>query len=363
MPFRVNRADLLQVLARVEPGRSKRDFIDQSSCYVFTGGWCATFNDEICVRAKSGLPAEFTGAVHGTPLKNALENVPDDEVDFDPSERELRVRGRRARFGVRMEGEIRLPIENVAVPDVWTTLSNPPEFVAALRQVCSVAGTDDEEFMSVCVQLCPEWVESTDRWQAMRYTMQTGVDKPCMVRAKSLSPVCGLDIVKVGVTDDWVHFRNKAVLYSARRHLGDYFPLTPLFEFRGASATLPKGAADAAKLGAVFSGEDPENNKVTVSLTEGRMTVRGDGAFGWAEADLEVTYRGDPVAFRIGPDTLEELVEKHSECEIGPGKLRVVGENLQYVTCLSAPEDIAKQQAAEKAAAAVPTEEQGSDDE
>lgn len=340
MSIRVSRTDLLQVLARVEPGRSKRDFIDQSSCYVFTGGWCATYNDEICVRAKSGLPEDFAGAVHGTPLKNALENVPDDEVDLDPSERELRVRGRRARFGVRMEGEIRLPIENVAVPEKWSVLDNPPEFVAALRQVCGVAGTDEEQFVTVSVRLTPGWVEATDCWQAMRHTMQTGIDIPCMVRAKSLLPVCGFDIVKVGTTDDWVHFRNKNVLYSARRHLLDFpRPLDPLFEFRGAAATLPKGAVDAAKLAAVFSGEDKENDKVTVSLTEGRMVVRGDGAFGWGEVDLEVTYKGAPVAFRIGPDTLTKLVEKHSECEIGPDKLRVAGENWQYVACLWKPEN------------------------
>lgn len=334
MAVRINRVDFLQSLARVEPGLSLRDFIEQSSCYVFSDGWVSSFNDEVCCRSKSGLPADFVGAVYAKPLKDALEAMTADEVTIDFSGKEFLTKAGREKSGIRMEREIVLPVDEVTVPDQWLTL--PPDFASAIDKVVDAAGTNDEEFLSVCVHIHPDYVEATDRKQMCRYTLATGVDASFLVRAKSVAHITKLDVTKIGQTDEWVHFRNKTLVFSCRRHLEDYFDLSSVFEFSGTATKLPRGGEQAAKLAGTFC-EGKDNDKVIVRLTDGNMNVRGEGSFGWGSRDLEMEYEGDELVFRLSPAMLTKLVRDNVECELDGRKLCVRGEKWTYITVLGKP--------------------------
>ena len=357
--MRVNRIEFLEALARVEAGRSQRPALEQSNCYIFSQSWCTTFNDELCCRTKVNLPQDFTGAVVGGPLKTLIENFPDDEIDLVPVRNNagLQVRGRRRRAEVRMEAEILLPIDDVSPPEKWVPIDKPDEFAQAIKQVSGACGTSDEEFLTVCIHLTPDGLEACDRSQAVRYEMTTGVTRPFLVRAKALTQVAQYQMTKIGETVNWVHFRNKTLIYSCRRYIEDFMDLAPLWGFRGSPMVLPKGAVEAARIGAIFSGEDKENDRVTVRISEGHMVVRGEGSYGWAESDLETNFKGDPFSFRIGPALLEKIVHDHNSCEIGPGKMRITGENWQYLTSLGKVDPNAP------AEVTVPVEDEGSSDE
>ena len=335
MPHRVNREEFIQTLARVAPGLSSRDWLEQSTCVVIQDGWCSTFNDEICCRTKSSLPPEISGAVRALPLTRALENLTDDEVEVSCEKGKLRVTAARTKVWVRMENSIVLPVDRVIPPKSWTPL--PQDFKDAVELVVAGAGTNEEEFLSVCVHLHPEYMESTDRRQMTRYAIETGVSGSFLVRAKSLAHLVSLQPVKMGETENWVHFRNKSVIFSCRRHL-DPFPtetLTRALRFKGVPTKLPMGAEVAAKLAGVFSGEDKKKDRVRVDLTDGHMTVTGEGAYGGATRDLDMDYHGDDLSFQISPTSLIELVKRDTECEIGDGKLKVLGERWSYLTVLS----------------------------
>lgn len=331
MAVRINRVDFLQSLGRVEPGLSTRDFIEQSSCYVFSDGWIASFNDEICCRSKSGLPADFVGAVHAKPLKCVLEAITADEITVDFSGKEFLIKAGSERAGIRMEREIVLPVDEVTVPEQWLTL--PPDFASAIDKVVDAAGTNDEEFLSVCVHIHPDYVEATDRSQMCRYTLETGVDKSFLVRAKSVAHITKLDVTKIGQTDQWVHFRNRTLVFSCRRELMDYFDLSEIFDFSGTATKLPRGGERASELAGSFC-EGKDNDKVIVKLTNGNMNVRGEGSFGWGEKNMPMEYEGDDLAFRLSPSMLVKLVKENTDCELDGCKLCVRGDKWIYITTL-----------------------------
>lgn len=334
--IRVNRVAFAEMLARVEPGRSTRNFLEQSSCYIFQGGWVSTFNDEVCCRTKTDFPDEVEGAVQGRHLKDTLDGLTDEEVTVSVEGPEFRLTTPRKKAGIRLEREVRLPVDQVETPESWTPLDNPDAFAKAVKLVTETAGKDEEEFMTVCVHVTPSALEATDRWQASRYEVATGFQAECLVRAKSLRAAGALDITKVGETPNWAHFRNKALVISVRRHVAPFQDLAQHFAFTGQPVDLPRGAVEAAKLGGVFSADDKDNNKVFVFLEDGRMRVRGEGANGWAEAEPECGYAGPPVSFRISPKTLEDIVKDHQRCEVSPSKLLVRGDRWTYLTVLGA---------------------------
>lgn len=339
--MRVKREEFLRMLASVECGLSKRDFVEQSSCVVFDEGWACTFNDEICCRTKTGFPDSFKGAVYAEPLKRVLENLTDDEVEISADNGELLVRGKRKKTGIRMEAQIVLPIDEVEVPVKGTWKDLPKEFIEGVKKVKEVTGTNDEEFMTVCVHVHPNWVEACDRKQTTRYEVDSGVTRSFLVRAQSIAQMIPLDMTRIGETDNWVHFRNSSIIFSCRRHLEEYptDKLTELLKFRGEKAILPQGGVEAANLASIFSGDDKKNDKVLVRLTDGHMFVEGQGARGWAEADMDMAYHGPVVEFHIQPQMLIDLIRDNKECEIGPGKLIVFGERWKYMTILDIPED------------------------
>lgn len=331
---RINRQALLETLTRVEPGRSTKNFLEQSSCFVFKDGFAITFNDEICCRTKTDLGDEIEGAVHGRHLKEVLDKMSDDEVDITIDGSQLLLKAKRKRVGIRLEKDIRLPVESVEAPQKWTPIENPEAFGRAVRQVCGTAGANQEEFMAVCVNMTPSYMESTDRYQATRYDIDTGVSERFLVRAKSLNHIHQLGVTKVGLTPNWVHYKNKALIVSIRRQADEYYDLSTFFDFKGAALELPRGADEAAKLGKVFAQDDKENTKVLVSLADGSMRVRGEGAYGFAETTQECNYRGSAVTFRISPDTLETLVKDHQRCEVTEKKLMVRGDKWSYISVL-----------------------------
>jgi hypothetical protein len=272
------------------------------------------------------------GAIHGEPLVQVLQNMTDEAVELIPKEKELVIRAQRKKVGIRMERTILLPTESVTAPDKWIPLE--PGFGDAVGKVAGASGTNEEEFKSICIQVAPTCLEACDRTVACRYEFPTGITKPFLVKAKYLSHAKSLDFTKLGETQDWLHLRNKSLIFSIRRYHDEWFPTDVLWQFRGTPMKLPRGSDEAAKLGHVFTRENKEDDKVTVFLRDGHMLVRGEGTRGWAECSPECDYSGDPVSFRISPDMLETLVKEHETCEIGPKKLRVAGEKWTFVSVL-----------------------------
>lgn len=335
----VARMEFVNLLETVQPGLSTKDIFEQSSTFVFSNGWLITFNGEIHCRIRTQLPPDFTGAVDAAPLLAALYKFGEDNVDLETDGAELRINGVRKAVGVRMQAEIVLPIDQVERPGKWAEL--PEDFSAAVEIVQETAGTNKDEFITTTVHISPKWIESCDRWQATRYLIRCGNERSFVVRQTALKHVVRFGMHLMSETENWVHFKNKmGLVFSCRRFVDPFPDLGESFKVPGEVVVLPKGAESAAELAGIFSGEDKDNDKVTVEISGTRMRVIGQGAAGWAREDLEVSgYRGAPVAFRISPALLALVVKKHSQCEISETKLRVNGECWRYISALSAVEE------------------------
>lgn len=333
---KVDRNELVSALSLVQPGLSKRAFIEQSSCFVFDEGWVVTFNDEVCVRARSPLPPDFRGAVQAKPLTDVLSNLTDQQISVKIEDKFLSIRAGGKTVELRLDREIVLPVDEVSLPERWVAL--PDNFKDAVDRVTPAASSSDEEFLPQCVHLSPSFVEATDRRQVARYDIDLPVSESFVVRAKSLAPVAALEVVKMGETKEWVHFRNKSLVYSCRRHLEEFFKLDKAVQVSGERAELPTGDGEqAAKIASVFC-DGKDNDKVTVDLKPGKMIVRGEGTLGRASIPLDMVYDGDDAQFALLPGMLVQLLKGPKECEFSEGKRMIVrGDNWVYVTGLGKP--------------------------
>lgn len=338
--MRINRAALLKMLEAVQSGLSKREIVEQSSCFVFKRGKIYTYNDEVsCCYDDSGL--NFTGAVRAEPLLAVLNRLPEEELDIDTNDdvTELIIKGKKREAAIQMDAEITLPLKNVEKPGEWSDLSEG--FSEAVDKVAECASDDESSFTLSCVNITPKWIEACDNIQAARYRMATGIEESFLVKASSLKTLVQLGMTKISQTDTWVHFKNAVGLrVSCRRYMETYLKLSGMLKTKGIKATLPKGLVEAADIAKIFSSENPDRNLLEVQMKPGRITVTGRGSSGrYTESKKLPGYDGDKIKFLISPALLMAFSKKHHECEISENFLKVELGSYTYVSCLGSEDD------------------------
>lgn len=341
--MRVNRQILLSALESVSPGLSKRDLLEQSSCFVFLDGMLYSFNGEVSCNCTSPLN-DFEGAVSAGKLIDLLIRIDEDDLDVTSTKSELLIKyasGKR-RTGVPLEESILLPVDQVEKPGKWRQLE--ADFSDALSMVLPCASDDESQFRLTCINIQPKFLEACDRYQQIRYPCKMPIEESLLIRAASLKDVAQLGMTEMSVTTGWIHFRNvSGLVLSCRRIIDEEYPdLSKYIEHTGGSKiTLPGSIDDIIKATENFSSENAALNAIRVELKSGKILFKGEGPLGWHEERRDIEYTGQPMSFLIAPKMLSFLSKKSRECEIenedGNYRLIVDTGKFCYVSCAEAP--------------------------
>lgn len=333
----IARAELLQCLESTWPGVSPSVTVEQADCFVFRKGWLYTFDGEIRCKTKTPLPAEIRGAVHGKPLIDALRSCQADNIAVSTDADWFIVKAKKDTIKVRRDKNILLPYDRVDRPENWARL--PSIFSEAMEMVVECAGKDTQRFLITCVHLTPKWIEATDMFSFARYRMQTGLEASSLIRAEHAKSLASRGPTKIGVTENWMHFRNDAgltisvVRFDPADHKGEKLErLSIIAKERGESVPFPKSLVPAAKLAEIFTGEYKDNNVVKVFLKDGLIRVVGEGISGKVEHENKIKYHGTPFAFTVGPNTLAGIVKNYNDIEIADNRLLVAGGKWHFST-------------------------------
>lgn len=348
------REEFLAVLQAAEAGLSRNEKLEQSTCFIFQDGKVHTFNEEVAVRAKSGLPADFTGAVQSGTLLAFLKKISERKLTAAfRGDGELLLTGSGKGVKFRYAEKIQLPVDSVERPgkDDWRKL--PPNFGEAVAVVQECTGKDESKTAMSCVHLTPDCLESFEKFQATRYKIKLPVEQDFLVKPGGLKHVVALDCTKMAVTDEWVHFKNDAGIYiSCRRYDEQFVDLDPALEMQGGTTVeLPDGLDAAVSRAEIFSKENADENHLLVILEDGMLKLEAVGMTGRYWEDASVRYDGQPLAFLIAPKMLQEVVKRSNKVRVNQEKLRVKGPGWSYVTALTDP-DTARQAVEEEAGAA-----------
>ena len=338
--MKVNRQELLQQLDQCRAGLATREIVEQSSCFIVKDGKLITFNDEICVRRDTNL--NFEGAISAEPFLAILAKLVEEEIEIEPLNGELLIKGKGRRSGIKMEADILMPLDALEDAGPWVQLH--ADFCEAVETVGQCAAKNDSRFAFNCIHIHPEYLEACDNYQIVRYKLASGLESPTLARQSALKHVSSMDMTEMSETKSWLHFRNPAgVQLSIRRYVEDFPDMSGVLDAEaGAKTTLPGGLAEALDKAKIFSDGNPDGNQVLVELRPNKMSIKGQGAAGWFQEKKMVAYDGPEIAFMISPDLLTEITKKHNECGITANRLKVSNGKFVYVSCLAKPTDSAE---------------------
>ena len=340
----INRAELLLKLEMVAAGLSSKEILEQSACFVFTKGRVLTFNGQISCSVACDIGYE--GAVHSQALLGILRKISDDtlEVEHRQQKGDLKFVGEFKSMGITVQNTIKLPLDGLTLPKEsdWKKLEDG--FTEAVEMSVMSASKDESQFNITCVHISPKFVEGCDNKQFTRYFVDTPVEskKGVLVRSTSMRHVPLLEMVEIAETRSWIHFRNGAgLVFSCIKYDDSYPNYDDLYKFKGTKVELPRSIESAADKASVFAEANTDKEKsseaeLIITLTEGKMRVRGEGMSGWYRQTLAVDYTGPDIQFRIPPKLLIDISKRFMRGELTEGKLKIEGKNWVYVTALSA---------------------------
>jgi hypothetical protein len=333
---KINREELLRQLESVAPGLASKEILEQSACFVFQDGNVITYNDEISCRRPCDLNG-VSGAVSSEPLLAILNRLSEEEVGIEAKKGRLIVEGKRKRTDIKMQKEVKLPINKVDDPKDWKDLD--PGFCEAVNLVAKCAGSNEMEWIMTNVHITEDYMEAGDRFQIMRYPIKPEIDGSMLIKASSVRNVVSLGANQIAETKSWVHFKNDVgTLMSCRKYKEEYPNIDEHLKCSGNPATLPKGIDETVKRTSIFTSGDTYET-VTISLkNSGHIYVRGEGDAGGHVEQKKVTYDGPDIKFKINPDLLLHICETSNECEISEGRLIIDNGKFRFV-CFLAKEE------------------------
>jgi len=320
--------ELKKTLELVKPGLANKEILEQATSIIFKDGHAWTFNDEVAVMAP--LEIGITGAVPAEPLYQFLAKLsPDVEVEIAEGENELKLKAGRNRAGIRMDPDIKLPLdEELVEPEEWNDI--PEGFLPALQNVLFSASRSGHLPILTCVHIADEFMETCDEFRMTRqggFTLKMEGD--IKIVAKHLEQLKDYKPTEDGINGHWLHFRNEGgVVYAVRMVEGEYPDLSGFIINDGVEISFPKELNEALDWAAVMADDKIKyEQEVSVLLTKGNMTVRGEGPDGWAEQTLRLKYTGDNLTFKSHPLFLKEMAKLAKKVTVGDTALKVEGEN------------------------------------
>jgi len=330
----MKKSELLKALEIVKPGLANKEVIDQATSFAFLDGRVVTYNDEISVSCPvPGL--EIEGAVNAEVLYNYLKKIKKDEIQTEVTENEIILKTGRAKAGLVLQSEIKLPLKNVGGKRKWKDL--PENFLRALAMTVEVTERDTAKPIVNSVHICKKgYVEATDNYRFLRYTVGT-LDLPSvLLPAASVREVLKFKPEQVDVGKGWLFFQTKDGAELACRFIDDPFPdASGLLNKKGQTITFPKTIIDIIDRAQVFTQADTKYNEhIKVILKDKRIRFESKSNVGRFEETANIRWEGNLV-FTIAPILLKGILEETKEGILdGDQLLMFEGDNWKYIAML-----------------------------
>jgi len=332
----IKKSELKKALEIVKPGLANKELIEQSTSFAFMGDRVVTYNDDISI--SHPIPGlELTGAVKAEKLYQLLEKLKEEDITIEVSESEIVLKSGRAKAGLTLQAEIKLPLEEeIAYAEKWKKL--PGGFLAAVSMAKSSCSRDNSRPVLTCVHVRKDGaIEASDSLRIMK--MQLPEKMPLenfLLPSSAATIMVGLKPTHIAKGNGWVHFKTKEETVLSCRIFADKFPETENWlAVKGTKVTFPKEINGVLERAGVFAKRDHLlDETVSITLDDKRVKIRGEAEDGWFEESARITYTGTPLTFYITPYLIKSILSVTQEGILSDGMLKFEKDDWEYVSML-----------------------------
>jgi DNA polymerase III sliding clamp (beta) subunit (PCNA family) len=331
----MKKQTLLNALELVKPGLAGKEAIEQSTSFVFIKGNIVTYNDSISV--SHPLPELLVeGAVPANELYNLLNRIKSEDIEVTVLGNELHINAGKAKAGVSLVDEIKLPLSEIGAIDEWQPL--PERFLKGIEMAMYSCSRNLSEPITNCVYVNEKgFVEGTNNYKITHFELQNPMPVPSFLLPSYVVPnLVKLKPIEVSKGDGWVHFRTEQGTVISCRIVDDKYPdTTMVLEKSGIEIIFPKTIQEMLERACVFSKrENTDLETVEIQIENKTIKVRSQNESGWFEEEGNIRYEGGTLCFIISPVLLKEIVKETLAFLYADNLLRFDGEGWTYIAAL-----------------------------
>ena len=329
--MKINREELLKVLDAVAPGLATKKLIEQTQSFIFKDGFVMTYNDEISIRHSFTGP--FEGAVKAAELHQLLNKTKEEELEFEATQNELLIKGKRTWAGIRLEEKISLPVGDMELPSEWFNV--PSDMIEGMKFAMFSISKDMSKPIFTCLHCEGSTITSCDRFRLTEFTMSNPVEKPFLIHNSSASRLVKYDPEKYGMTQGWIHFKMKdEVIFSCRAFGGKFPNVEQVKKVEGFEITFPSKLKEMIERAQIFAAS--KGARIKVKLDKGEVQIGSECDGGWLKEITRTDYKGEMISFIIDPQFFLDALELMPTITIGNASrnMKMKGENFIHVVAL-----------------------------
>ena len=340
----VNRNDLAAILSQVAPGVGSKETTLQETCFVISNGYVYTYNDEICISAAlpEGMDQLDEFAIQAREFQSIVNKLKDEQLNIELEEGMLVIKTKRSKAEMKIEGQIKMPIDEIQFPEKWTPL--PDRFSVALKDVLPAVSRDASKKLATCVFMHDNMIEASDVDKAARFTFDKNVfpkkkDGIFLPHMPASTVVIRFLPEAYASDEGWIHFKNGDAILSCRLyyHGQEFVDLSQFIDADGIVVELPEDLPNALERAGVFIASSDgtevthEDRYVNIRIVDGWCVIFGEGGAGRYEESMKIDYKGDDIEFNTDVQTLVNAVAENQTVEICNGYVKISDENFAYI--------------------------------
>lgn len=319
------RKELIDVLEALSSGIADKELIEQTNSYVFLNNQAYTFNDEIAV----SIPFDcgFNGAVPSREFLSFLRKAKTDTVKITATDSELQIKSGRATAGIRLEAEIKLPIDTIKIPEKWKKL--PANFCDGITACLPAISKDSNKPLLMCLYIKDNFIWATDNYRITQFTLDGSVGNASLLMlGSSAKELISANPNSFNISQGWLHFKNKKGLVFSCRYFDDDFPdLSKLINKKGKGVVFPTKISEMLERASSIAGK----TRVQITITGEKVKVESKGELGWFSETAKAVSEIEGISFEIEHDFLMSILKKDADVKLTDNTIDFYTDNYVHV--------------------------------
>jgi hypothetical protein len=331
--MKINREELLQALKKIKPGIAKKDIVEQTTHFIFTGLEVITFNDSISI--KYPLKTDFKCSVPAEDFFKIISELDCENLELKLKESILHFETGKAKVKMPVSLEINKSLL-VKENDKWKDL--PEDFIDAISFCLFSAAKDMTKIVLTYIDIKGDIVSSSDNYRITQYQMKKKLGSPILISAEAVQELIKFKIKKYSLTDSWTFFSTKdGIIFSCKR-ISETFPdLTRILNMvEGQKIKFAKETQKAVQISSIFAeGNFDIDRKIKVKIENGKLTCIGEKQSGRVEFCVDSpTMKNKEIEFTINPEFFLKILSSCSNAIVGKGKITFISDNFKHLISL-----------------------------
>jgi DNA polymerase III sliding clamp (beta) subunit (PCNA family) len=335
--MKIDRKEFLSILALVKPGLARREIVEQSMHFIFTGEDVYTYNDYICI--SHPLETDFKCSIKAEEFYKLLQSMPDESIKIDcDKDMKIKINGKAARAGLTAlkEGQVDKYIQQLDIKSIKKWRRLPDDFIKGAFLCMFSVSKDMTAGALACLSINEDSISSTDNLRISQYAID-GFKGKALLPLQAVVELVKYEVGKYYIADSWIHFKTTDdLVFSIRTMKGDFPKIDNFLQLKGSKIVLPNEIKEALQLTKIVVEDSVGiiDQKTEISIADNNIVCRGDGNIGWVEQDVKCEYKGKAIKFLINPIFLLEILDKTKEVVVGEGKALFVADKFRHVMVL-----------------------------